>query len=83
MSPIAATAPVAQELPAELVNELIGDDDEFRQFFFQKANGLLNRAVISPPFGAGCILRIGNPEENYAAHARLSSDGRVFEKFIR
>ena len=28
MSPIAATAHVAQELPAELVNELIGDDDE-------------------------------------------------------
>ena len=28
MSPIASTAPVAQELPAELVNELIGDDDE-------------------------------------------------------
>lgn len=28
MSPIAATEPVAQELAAELVNELIGDDDE-------------------------------------------------------
>jgi hypothetical protein len=60
----------------------VGNDEEFRQRFFQRANCLLNDAVAGVSAGGLFVFGFRNAEKNYGAHAGFEGGFGFAEDFI-